>query len=131
MKTDAEKAQYYLKQIFPEIEKAQNAYLVGNERIYICGEYESKLNEFMLTKFKKKQEASAKIQKQWKVFKMRKRILNALKILVTKVRKVKKLTLKKLQMLKKLYFKKFRDQAALATKAFKERKRLEEERKRQ
>lgn len=36
LKTDAEKAQYYLRQIFPEIDKNQNAYLVGNDRIYIC-----------------------------------------------------------------------------------------------
>lgn len=84
-----------------------------------------------MSRFKKKQESSAKIQKQWRVFKMRKRILAALNILVIKVRKMKKLTLKKLQNLKKIYFKKFRQQTALATEAFRLRKKLEEEKKRQ
>lgn len=76
----------------------------------------------MLQKFKRKQEAAVKIQRQFRTFRFRRIVLANLKKIVVKLRKLKLLMMKKLTKTKKLYLKVYREQSSKATKALKERK---------
>jgi myosin heavy subunit len=124
LKSDIDKAKFIIFKLFPNIEKDKNAFLTGKDRLYLSSEYETKLNELMLQKYKRKQEAIVKIQRQWRVYMNRKAFQRALKKLL-KLRMLVNKKLQKMIIIKKHYVKIYREQTAKATAAVKERKKQE------
>lgn len=122
LKNDADRAKFIISKLFPGIEKDKQAYLTGNERIYLSSEYETKLNELMLQKFKRKQECAVKVQRQWRVYRYRKVVMIGLKKLVKALRRVRELVAKKLEGGRKLYIKNLKETAVKVGKTVKDRK---------
>lgn len=90
--------------IMSQLTKDPKEYLLGNQRIYMNSQLESKLSKKLHEFMKKKVESGKKIWKSYKKYKFKKNILKNLKILSNRIKIWRKIATKyQIQLLKKKF----------------------------
>ena len=117
----AEQSVGILRRLFPGIEKQKNSYQLGNEKIYLKDEHQSKLNELLLKEYQRKDKAALLIQNTVRKYRLRNSIILNLRKFLKKMKLLCKIVKKYEKSRKQIYFLKYRQIAKQKTQAIKDK----------